>query len=59
MRPNRKEPESAVFWFQSLFACCNPHYGFQHVGRMAASYIREQGLFLVDLPHNLGHIMGA
>jgi hypothetical protein len=38
MRPNRKEPESAVFWFQSLFACCNPHYGFQHVGRMAASY---------------------
>ena len=46
MRPNRKEPESALFWFQSLYHCCDLHYGFRHVGRMAASYIREQGSLL-------------
>jgi len=27
MRPNRKEPESAPFWFQSLSLDCRPHGG--------------------------------
>ncbi len=38
MRPNRKRPESAAFWFQSLCPCCCPHCEFLHVARMAASY---------------------
>ena len=32
MRPNRKVPESAPFWFQSISVCC------WLVARMAASY---------------------
>jgi hypothetical protein len=39
MRPNKKEPESAPFWFQSLSICCRPHGGLQQVARMAASYM--------------------
>ena len=27
MRPNRKEPESAIFWFQSLSFQGRPHGG--------------------------------
>ena len=27
MRPNRKEPELAPFWFQSLSTCCRPQGG--------------------------------
>ena len=34
MRPNKKEPDSAPFWFQILSRC---------VGRMAASYQRRVG----------------
>ena len=30
MRPNRKEPESATFWFQSLFYYGRPHGGLLH-----------------------------
>jgi hypothetical protein len=30
MRPNRKEPESAPFWFQSLLFHGRPHGGLLH-----------------------------
>jgi hypothetical protein len=30
MRPNRKEPESAPFWFQSLKLEGRPHGGLLH-----------------------------
>ena len=30
MRPNRKRPESAPFWFQSLIFYCRPHGGLLH-----------------------------
>jgi hypothetical protein len=37
MRPNKKEPESAPFWFLSLYSYDYPYGAFLNVGRMAAS----------------------
>jgi hypothetical protein len=56
MRPNRKEPESALFWFQSLYHCCDPHYSFRHVGRMAASHNSKSRARLV--PTLIGRLSG-
>jgi hypothetical protein len=30
MRPNRKEPHSAPFWFQGLYIYGRPHGGLLH-----------------------------
>ena len=38
MRPNRREPASAPFWFQSLSLIYRPHGAYTWVARMAASY---------------------
>jgi prephenate dehydrogenase len=40
MRPNKKEPESALFWFQSLslYVACKQVSYKRKVARMAASY---------------------
>ena len=46
MRANRREPVSVPFWFQSLKICQHHRLLKYLVARMAASYIREQGLLL-------------
>ena len=39
MRPNRKEPVPALFWFQSFKFASKARSHIMWVGRMAASYM--------------------
>jgi len=51
MRPNKKEPDSAPFWFQSIsiqVACVVAFYKKQ-VARMAASYKVRQVLMMLTV----------
>ena len=55
MRPNRKEPESAPFWFQSLSSYFRPHGDLLHVRPHGdLLHVRPHGgLLLVDVRDGL------